>query len=201
MLQEPSRYSFVLVPSYQAMHEYVGAAQVFAPYQSGYLLSLTETGKEKPSIPHITICQIAFKDQKTADQKIPQLLALWEQLPKQPFFPQLTSLVLTPGDATYPGIWIDMNVERSLLIDLHNKLLKELKAMGVECKNASGEKYRPHLTLARIKPEGVQKMIFPTELFGASKASFSLALVRSDHNWQCVEILYGPSNTNIFKSR
>jgi hypothetical protein len=119
---------------------YIKAAQqLFSSNAEGYLLG-------PHSDPHITLCQFYTDDERLAFIQ-DEITALKSKV--QPLFTGF-SFIQDRQDASF--WWAELAVVRAPdLMLLHNKIVFNLKQKNIPCINDSGDLYRPHLTLARVK--------------------------------------------------
>lgn len=176
-------YTFVLAPPSNSYQKYVDAAQLFAPYQKGYLLT-----NDGSSSPHITLVQFCCELEKA--RKV--WAALEEKMTLenfQPFPPSFTGVAFIEGIGPYEGtVWVELSANRDEpILRAHACALDVLSSFGLTPLNAHGNQYRPHLTLARIAmPKHIET--WPKDLCQCP-GSFNLALGESDENWQYKKML------------
>lgn len=174
------RYILALTPAKETITAYIQAAQLlFSPSSEGYLLS-------ENSSPHITICQFECDDTQ-------QARAIWEDvadLEIDPFPVRFTGVSFLKGSGPHQGFyWAEIGVGRDPnIMKVHHAAMKIIESHGLRCLNDSGDLYRPHLTLARIRlPETIQK--WPDGILTNEKV-FRLTLAQGDNNGQYLRTIF-----------
>lgn len=175
-------YTIVLTPPADQAAKYIEAAQaLYSEHQSGYLLN-----RDGTSSPHITVvqfncdCDLVHKIWTIIREKMVTETLL-------PFSPPFTGIAFVEGAGLYKGTtWVELSVERgdinSPIMRVHHTALEVLEQFDLKPLNASGNNYRPHLTLARIVlPE--QMKTWPKNLC-EDPGDFKLELGSSDEQWQ-----------------
>ena len=174
------RFILALIPKKQAMTLYIHAAQMlFSPVHEGYLLS-------ENSLPHITICHFECQHEKEAK-------TIWEDIEMlnlPSFLPIFTGISFIKGTGLHQAhYWAELSVARDKqIMKVHRLAAKIIQSKGLSCLNDSGDLYRPHLTLARIRfPEIIQK--WPETLF-SHPPDFQIALAVGDNYGQYLYTLF-----------
>ena len=154
------------------------AQQLFQPVSHAYLLS-------EHSLPHVTICQFDCASDDEAH-------SLWNQIEKLilPFPIQFTGMSFIKGWGIHEEYyWAELSVARDHpLIEAHQKTAHFLQSKGYSCINDTGNLYRPHLTLARIKlPSFIPS--WSDAILKVPTSYFQYSLGRADSNGQYIKIL------------
>lgn len=163
-------YTIVLTPQAIDFPKYINASQeYFKNYETDYLLS--SSGR---SSPHITVVQFREESQD-------RVFEVWSHLcerlaeKERSWTPEFKGIsYLQEGTKS----WVELSIERSNeLTELHELAKEEIVPL-----NAAGNRYRPHLTLAKFElPQTIRS--FDLAALGKTK-SFTLELGRSDDKWQ-----------------
>jgi 2'-5' RNA ligase len=174
------RYILALVPTREVATTYIQTAQtLFGNHHDSYLLS------EKVS-PHITVCQFETEQESKAT-------LFWHQidtLSNRKLFPRLTGVSFQKGMGKLKEFyWAEVSVAREeALMKVHQFALDALEKCGLHSVNDSGDLYRPHITLARIRlPETIQR--WPDELF-EDQGEYKLALALGDDHGQYLSTIF-----------
>ena len=177
------KYTIVLSPS--APEQYIAESQaLYGDLATDYLLN-----NEGTSSPHITIVQFDSPNEEIARQVWHQFCHQMEKEGFSPFAPNFTGLSLIEGRGPYSGtIWIELSVERGAIASIHNCALDILRQAQLKALNASGENFRPHLTLARVLLQQ-SNATFPKQSILSNPGEFYLAFGLSDSRWQLEAIL------------
>lgn len=134
------RYIIGLTP--KVTLPYVAAAQeLFSDVSDGYLLA-------DSVYPHITLVQ--FETVHSSQVKL-----IWEEIASNHtlFQPQLIGINFIKGLGEHSKFyWAQIGVERDpILMSAHHQMVDLLKHHQLDCLIDSGDIYKPHITLARIK--------------------------------------------------
>lgn len=163
-----------LIPSF-----YIKVAQdLFQDVYDGYILSETIA-------PHITITQF-----DSDDIKIPQKLwGMIEELKIQECTPKMIGVSFIKGLNDHKNyFWAQIAVERDpVVMKIHNQILKLLEKNQLESLVDSGDIYKPHITLARIKLLKPLPL-WPSEILESS--AFKITLGESDQNGRYLKTIY-----------
>lgn len=154
------------------------AQKLFSDVSDGYLLSET-------ALPHITLTQIELEEKK-------DIKALWDTIKEykiQSFVPKLIGMSFIKGLHQHKGFyWAQIAVEREpILMEMHYQILAALEKHRLTSIIDSGDIYKPHITLARIK------LLSPISLWPENileSSVFKLTLGKSDQNGRYIEKLY-----------
>jgi 2'-5' RNA ligase len=167
------RYNIVLLPPEDAYAAYQTYAQeMFHEVKHTYLLG-------DKSLPHITLCQFNCADLVLLKSVQDASAAL----DIQPYSPWFTGLSIAVDVKELPHLyWIGLMIVReAMLVSMHLRVRRMLENFGLECLNAQGEEYRPHLTLANAYLKFPLTLLqAPTHLLGEPKHTFKLTLGLSD---------------------
>lgn len=149
------------------------AQRQFATYSEGYLLSNT-------SLPHITLAHFRADNHEAAYN-------IWENINKKATdIPEIRLLGIGLNKRNH-NLWAaSLIVERhSKLVNLHKLVINELNENNMSYRTPSGDLYRPHLTLARIKAPIINS--FNEAIL--ENTQFVLAFGIIDDNGQLIEVL------------
>ena len=181
-------YTIVLTPPAEQAVKYVEASQaLYSRYQPRYLLNAKGT-----SSPHITVVQFDCESPSLAQQVWASMCEKMVEEKLEPFVPLFVGVSFIEGTASYAGTtWVELAVKRgektSPIMKVHYAAVNVLKCFGIKPLNATGNDYRPHLTLARIvMPKEME--IWSKNLFENS-GKFRLEFGLSDEHWQYARTL------------
>ncbi len=173
------RFILALIPPKETVAAFIQAAQMlFASDNDGYLLSET-------SLPHVTVCQFECDSEQEAR-------AIWQRVDSlniQPIPLRFTGVSFVKGTGLHKeAYWTELSIARNENVMRIHRIASEIvRAQGFHSLNDSGDLYRPHLTLARIRlPDVISR--WPEELL-KSAGHFKLALARGDQNGQYLQTL------------
>ena len=154
--------------------DYIQAAQQhFGQCAEGYILG-------PKSHPHITLGQF-YADAEIVALIKSEALSLRDY--PQPNFTGF-SFIQDRQDASF--WWAELAVARApALMLLHNKIVDNLTQKNIPCINDSGDLYRPHITLARVKKQHLSHL--NADLL--QDRPFRLAIGSADDLGQFIEIL------------
>jgi len=181
-------YTIVLTPPPTQASRYVETSQaLYTHYQPSYLLT-----EDRSSAPHITVVQFDCDSPEQAKMVWSYVCDKMEEEQIEPFEPPFTGISFIEGTGPYKGsTWVELSIQRgnqnAPIMKIHNITLKALEAFHLKPLNASGNDYRPHLTLARI--------VMPKEMKTWTKALFenpgffNLEFGLSDEKWQYAHTL------------
>lgn len=176
-------YTIVLTPPEGQIPKYEEVSQtLYSHYEPRYLLSA-----EGKSFPHITVVQFDCDSDELAYRVWIEMCDKMEEKEFQPFVPPFTGVSFVDGVGPYNGTtWVELSVARgnetSPIMKVHHAALEVLKSFQLQPLNASGNNYRPHLTLARIvMPK--QMEVWAKTLF-ENTGHFGLEFGVSDEKWQ-----------------
>lgn len=181
-------YTIVLSPPVDQAMKYVSASQgLYKSYKPQYLLSDNGT-----SSPHITIVQFDCDSLELAHQVWAMMCDKMKQERFEPFTPPFSGVSFIEGVGPYEGTtWIELSIARgevtSPIMKVHYAALEVLEFFNLKPLNASGNNYRPHLTLARIAMPKQLEMCPKSLLENPGK--FKLEFGLSDKKWQFAESL------------
>ncbi|HSX38301.1 MAG TPA: hypothetical protein VLE95_05665 [Chlamydiales bacterium] len=186
-------YTIVLTPPPEQAPKYVEVSQaLYSHCQPRYLLNANGT-----SSPHITVVQFDCESPHQAEEVWADMCKEMVNAKFEPFAPLFVGVSFIEGIGPYEGTtWVELAVKRgeesSPIMKVHQAAVNVLKRFGIKPLNATGNDYRPHLTLARIvmpKQMGVwSKNIFE------NPGNFQLEFGLSDEHWQYARTL------NVFSS-
>ena len=169
------RYIIALLPTNQNLFIEEAQKQFGTNYES-YLLS-------QNSLPHITLGSFDLEDN---NQNV--IENIWQETKSQiTALPKIRFL----GFGLSRKLKIFWNVSLTVardtqLVELHNQVAKILRKYNLKAVNETGDLYRPHLTLARIKELNItnfnDKILEPTEC--------NLVIGQGDINGQLLKVLY-----------
>ena len=98
-------------------------------------------------IPHITLLRWESKKELPSKQ-VKKII----RLSRKPLNVTFSGLTLLPSNNKAWGVWVEISVLKSKeLLELQQKLLQQLR--GVKIVSNVGDRFRPHVTLNRIKNE------------------------------------------------
>jgi 2'-5' RNA ligase len=159
------------------------AQEQFGAVSQGYLLS-------QSSLPHITLAQFSTDDQEIVSKIWSDVQTSTTSIP-QPLF---TGIGLSKKDKHLWGVSLLVKREPAL-VEIHRTIVALLEKHGLACISETGELYRPHLTLARIKEPKL--LGFNDGLL--EPAPFTIALGKSDENGQYLSTIFSQDERELDK--
>ena len=177
-------YTFVLTPQTSHASKYIELSQgLYSEHQPQYLLKSDGT-----SAPHITVAQFEC-EHDMAIQVWNKMREYMQQMRLEPFEPPFTGVAFVNGTGPYTGTtWVELSIDRGLstspVMKVHDTAVE---SFGLNPLNASGNRYRPHLTLTRIALP--QQLAMVPANFLENPGEFRLEFGRSDEKWQYAEQL------------
>ncbi|WP_059359408.1 hypothetical protein [Parachlamydia acanthamoebae] len=144
-------YIFVLVPPTDLSLKYVNESQrLFDDCNKDYRLTSDGT-----SSPHISIVQFDCESAEIAHTVWINMQRRLREENFQPFSPPFSGVAFVNGTGPYQEtVWAELSVDRgeenSPIMCVHSIAVEVVQAFGLKLLNACGNRFRPHLTLARI---------------------------------------------------
>lgn len=134
------RYNLAALPNDERIHQvYFQQASFLKHKANGYCL---EAGG---ALPHVTLCQFRARDNQEA-------LALTRAYVGRKLSVTPLGIYIRPGEQEHTGrFWVGHLVARHRdLMETQRQAVSNLKGSAPEVFNASGDRYFPHFTLARL---------------------------------------------------
>jgi 2'-5' RNA ligase len=154
------------------------AREKFFALSEGYLLG-------SKSLPHITLAQFYLASED-------KLRDIWDEVVSKidtTYHPKFLGLSLTKKAKNLWGVSL-LAAREPTLVKQHLEVVDILKKNNISCISETGDLYRPHLTLARIKELNISS--FNDDLLESSL--FTLALGYCDENGQYVFSIFNTHN-------
>lgn len=154
------------------------AQALFSDVSDTYLLS-------DNSHPHVTVCQFETEDPSLPSELFKEVKSLNVKI----YEPSMLGISFEKGTKENEGFYMaQIFIEREKnIMEFHTQVLKLLEKYSLPCINANAARYKPHVTLARIKLKKPLP-VWPDSLL--DPAIFKITLGVSDQNGQYLKVLY-----------